>query len=82
MKQHGVSREEAVDGFRKQIRNAWKDINEEFLRPTQVPRPFLMRILNLARIMDVLYKDEDSYTHAGGIMKNYNAALLVDPVPL
>ncbi|XP_054813905.1 (-)-germacrene D synthase-like isoform X1 [Prosopis cineraria] len=81
MKEHGVSREEAIDEFRKVTNNAWKDMNEEFLRPLEVARPCMMPVLNLARVMDVLYKEEDNYTHAQGIMKDFITALLVDPVP-
>ncbi|MBA0654526.1 hypothetical protein Goklo_021516, partial [Gossypium klotzschianum] len=34
MKQHGVSMQEAYNEFYNQINNAWKDINEECLKPT------------------------------------------------
>ncbi|KAK7312914.1 hypothetical protein VNO77_37157 [Canavalia gladiata] len=80
MKQFDESREVAIDECNKRIANAWKDMNEECLRPTKVPMPFLMRILNLSRFIDVFYKDQDNYTHSGGIMKTYIKALLVDPV--
>ncbi|XP_028801702.1 (-)-germacrene D synthase [Neltuma alba] len=82
MKEHGVSRQEAIDELRKMLERAWKDINEECLRPTQVPMPFLMILLNLARFMDVMYKEADNYTHAGGIMKEFITLQLVDPVPI
>ena len=49
--------------FRKEIENAWKDINKEFLRPTAVPKPLLNHVLNLSRAMDVFHKGEDGYTH-------------------
>ncbi|RDX97679.1 putative terpene synthase 2, partial [Mucuna pruriens] len=79
MNEYGESREVAINECRKRITNAWKDINEECLRPTTVPMPFLTRVLNLSRFMDVIYKDKDNYTHAGGIMKTYIKALLIDP---
>ncbi|XP_027355363.1 probable terpene synthase 2 [Abrus precatorius] len=82
MKQCGVSREVAINECQKKIANAWKDINEEFLRPTTVPMPFLTRVLNLSRFMDVIYKDKDNYTHAEGVMKTYIKDLLVDPLPI
>ncbi|CAL0323291.1 unnamed protein product [Lupinus luteus] len=63
------------------ITNAWKDINEECLRPTKVAKPFVMRILNLARFADVIYKGQDNFTHADGVTKTYIQALFVDPVP-
>lgn len=80
MKQHGVSEQETVDVFNKQVADSWKDINEEFLRPTAVPLPVLMRILNLTRVVDLLYKGEDGYTRVGKVMKEGVASLLIDPV--
>ncbi|RVW14958.1 (-)-germacrene D synthase [Vitis vinifera] len=53
MKQHGASEQETHNEFNKQVRDAWKDINEECLIPTAVPMPILMRVLNLARVIDV-----------------------------
>ncbi|KAL6311283.1 hypothetical protein AAG906_013254 [Vitis piasezkii] len=44
MKQYGASEEEVYDEFQKQVVDAWRDINEEFLRPTVVPMPLLMRM--------------------------------------
>lgn len=82
MKQYDESREAAIQECRKRNADAWKDINEECLRPTEVPMPFLTRILNLSRFMDVIYKDGDNYTHSGGVMKTYIEALLVDLVPV
>ncbi|XLR36268.1 hypothetical protein S83_064168, partial [Arachis hypogaea] len=82
MRECDISKEEAIQELQKGVTDAWKDINEECLKPTEVPRPFLMNILNLARFMDVMYKDEDCYTHAEGKMKKCIEALLVDPVPI
>ncbi|BBH01872.1 terpene synthase 21 [Prunus dulcis] len=65
MKQYGVSEQETVDVFKKQIMVLWKDINEEFLRPTAVPMPVLKRVLNLTRVVDLLDKEEDGFTHVG-----------------
>ncbi|KAB1202340.1 Sesquiterpene synthase [Morella rubra] len=78
-----VSNEEAIDEFQKQIVSSWKNINKELiLRPTQVPMPLLVLVLNLTRVMDLLYKDEDAYTLGGGVLKEGIALLLVDPVPI
>ncbi|TXG46287.1 hypothetical protein EZV62_028215 [Acer yangbiense] len=82
MNQHGATEEETCNEFRKQVRSAWKDINEECLLPTVVPMPLLTRVLNLARVIDVVYKDEDGYTHAGVILKDFVASLLINPVPI
>ncbi|XVE80200.1 hypothetical protein DITRI_Ditri14bG0120600 [Diplodiscus trichospermus] len=82
MKQHGATRQEAVDEFYKQVSEAWKDMNEECLRPTSVPMPLLMRILNLARVIDVVYKDGDGYTFSEILLKDFVTSLLIDPMPL
>ncbi|KAI5333429.1 hypothetical protein L3X38_023560 [Prunus dulcis] len=83
MKQHGVSEQETLDVFNKQVVDLWKDINEELLiKPTIVPRPVLMRVLNLTRVMDLLYKRGDGFTHVGKLMKDIVTSLFLDPVPL
>ncbi|KAK4576356.1 hypothetical protein RGQ29_027072 [Quercus rubra] len=82
MAQYGATEEDAINELRKQVTNAWKDINEECLYPTIVSKPIIMSILNLTRVMDVVYKDEDGYTNAGIVLKDFVTSLLVDPVPL
>ncbi|XP_058745027.1 probable terpene synthase 2 isoform X1 [Vicia villosa] len=82
MKKYNVSRDVAIQEGRKRIVGAWKDMNKECLIPTQVPVPFLKRILNLSRFMDVVYKDKDNFTHPEGEMKTFIKLLLVDPVPI
>ena len=82
MNQYGVSEQEAIDVFNKQIVESWKDINEEFLKPTAVPVQVLMRVLNLTRVADLLYKGEDGFTKVGKMTKDNVAAVLIDPVPL
>jgi len=81
MKQHGATESEAINKLQKEIRDAWKDINQECLYPTIVPMPLVTRILNFTRVIDVIYKDEDGYTHSGIVLKKFVASLLVDPVP-
>ncbi|XWS51960.1 hypothetical protein CRYUN_Cryun11dG0026500 [Craigia yunnanensis] len=82
MEQYGVSAQEAYDEFNKHIKSSWKDINEEFLKPTEMPAPVLNRSLNLARVMDVLYREGDGYTHVGKAAKNGITSLLIDPISL
>jgi (-)-germacrene D synthase len=82
MSKYNVSREVAIQGGRNIIADAWKDMNEECLRPTEVPMPIMTILLNLSRFMDVVYKDKDNYTHPEGEMKKFIKALLVDPVPI
>ncbi|KAJ9145893.1 hypothetical protein P3X46_028221 [Hevea brasiliensis] len=81
MKQHGVSQQEAYDELYKIVINLWKDLNEELLKETaDIPKPILMCILNIVRVMDVVYKDEDSYTNSKTSLKDILATFLVNPV--
>ncbi|KAK4566531.1 hypothetical protein RGQ29_002698 [Quercus rubra] len=82
MKQHGVSEQVVHDEFNRQVANAWKDINEECIRPTVVPMPLLMRCVNLTRSFDIIYKEGDNYTHVGKEMKDNVALVLIDPIPI
>ncbi|PSS16245.1 (-)-germacrene D synthase [Actinidia chinensis var. chinensis] len=82
MKQNGATEEEAIVELYEQVTNAWKDMNAECLYSTKVPMPLLVRVLNLARVINVLYKDEDSYTHSGTRTKNFVTSVLIDSVPI
>ncbi|KAG2708370.1 hypothetical protein I3760_05G189300 [Carya illinoinensis] len=82
IKQHNVTRHEVEEEFKKQIEDAWKEINSEFLKPTQVPKHFLERVLNLSRVMDVIYKDDDGYTKVTQVLIDGVTSLLVDPVQI
>ncbi|GMJ11485.1 terpene synthase 21 [Hibiscus trionum] len=82
MEQYGATAQEAYDEFNKHIESSWKDVNEEFLKPTEMPTPVLCRSLNLARVMDVLYREGDGYTHVGKAAKGGITSLLIEPIPL
>ncbi|KAI3469925.1 hypothetical protein Pfo_026588 [Paulownia fortunei] len=83
MKENGVTKEEAMTKFSEIATNAWKDINEECLRPSSNSKDVLMRILNLERIIDVTYRNnEDGYTHPEKVMKPHIIALFVDPIEI
>ncbi|XP_058742872.1 probable terpene synthase 2 [Vicia villosa] len=82
MRKYNISREGAIQEGRKRIVDAWKDINQACLRPTDVPRPFLTCILNVSRFMDVVYKDKDNFTHSEGEMKTFIKTLLLDPMQI
>ncbi|KAL8172402.1 hypothetical protein V2J09_024206 [Rumex salicifolius] len=68
MKEHGVKEE-----------IAHKELGK---RPYEMPKPLLTRILNLCRIVDVIYKGEDCYTFSKHTMKNNISLILTDPIPI
>nr|WNV55398.1 beta-caryophyllene/alpha-humulene synthase [Artabotrys hexapetalus] len=82
MKEHGATEEEACEALRGLISTAWKDINQACLSPTPFPKSVLMPSLNLARMMEVLYKNGDGYTNSSGLTQKRIASLLLHPFPL
>ena len=82
MKQYGVTKQEACEEFNNEIMNAWKDMNEECLKCTQVLMPLLTCVVNFACAIDRLYKNQDEYTHVGKLMKDLIAWMLIDLVPM
>ncbi|KAM3360295.1 5-epi-aristolochene synthase 2-like isoform X1 [Capsicum galapagoense] len=82
-REYGVSTEEAMIKFSEIAEAAWKDINEGMLRPSPVTMEFLTPILNLVRLIDVVYKhNQDGYTHPEKVLKPHIVALLVDSIKI
>lgn len=81
MKQHNATEEEVLVEFNKRITSAWKDMNQECLHPFPVPIHLLERVLNLARFMNIFYKDEDCYTHSNTRMKGIITSILIESIP-
>nr|AGV40227.1 putative (-)-germacrene-D synthase [Aquilaria sinensis] len=81
MKEYGATKQETVKELYKRIESAWKDMNEELLQPTEVPKAVLMRVLNFTRCNQVVYADADAYTFPD-YLKDFVAALLVHQLPL
>ncbi|KAL5803909.1 hypothetical protein ACOSQ3_030709 [Xanthoceras sorbifolium] len=61
MKEYGSSMKKTAEKFDIIFENAWKDINEECMKPTNVPMEILLRVANLGRLMEVTYKDMDGH---------------------
>ena len=75
-----VSEKQVYSEFYKQVENAWLDINQECLKPTAVPMPILIRMVNLSRSLGVIYKEGDGYTHVGKFMMDNIRSLFIDPI--
>nr|QQG64114.1 TPS3 [Parthenium argentatum] len=78
----GASEEEACKFILKKIEDAWKVINRDSLRPTEIPFPLLMSTINFARACDVIYKVNDGYTHAEEEMISHIKSILVHPAAI
>ncbi|KAI4390118.1 hypothetical protein MLD38_002264 [Melastoma candidum] len=82
IKQYGGTEVEAEEALNKMVFDAWKDINKASLMPFEVAVPILTRVLNFTRVIDVLYKDGDNYTHSSTLTKRIIGYLLVDPLQI
>ncbi|CAA7058669.1 unnamed protein product [Microthlaspi erraticum] len=83
MKQHGVTKEEAIRELNKISSDYYKIIMEEFLTTTAVPRPILVRCLNVSRPIDHFYKESDEFSNPYfGKLKEVMASLFIYPLPL
>ncbi|KAL4339763.1 hypothetical protein GQ457_08G008410 [Hibiscus cannabinus] len=83
MKQYGVSKEEAIQEFRKRLGVAWNELNEEFItRPGIVPVQVLKRLVNIARVIDLTYKDGDGFTMSEKVLKHHISNVLIHPIPI
>ncbi|XP_077221452.1 putative terpene synthase 2 isoform X3 [Tasmannia lanceolata] len=81
VKEHGCSEQEACDKLQELIKIAWKGLSQACLDPP-VSLALLMPIVNLARVMEVLYKNDDGYTFAEGKTKERIITLFVEPIAL
>ncbi|MCD7458678.1 hypothetical protein HAX54_038875 [Datura stramonium] len=79
VKEYGCSKQEAYVKLEKLVTNAWQDINKDLLHPTPAPMTVLMRVLNLTRAINLLYKDEDIYTNSKTKLKDIITKILVQP---
>ncbi|KAL8250840.1 hypothetical protein R6Q59_034533 [Mikania micrantha] len=80
MKEHGVTQQYAYALLNNKIEESWKEINHESLKCKDVEMPVIMRVINLARAMDVLYKDKDHFTHVDEELINHIKSLVLDAV--
>lgn len=78
MKEHGVSKQEAYIEARKQLTNAWKDMNKEFLQLFQVPTVVLQLIMNFARLA-CIFKEGD-FVNSRSEFKDMITMLFVKPL--
>lgn len=80
LKQFDVTEEHIYNLFNKKVEDAWKEINRESLICKDVPMASIMRAINLARVIDVLYKDKDSFTHVGEEVINHIKSLFINAI--
>ncbi|KAL7122285.1 hypothetical protein ACP275_01G035700 [Erythranthe tilingii] len=78
MKEHGVSKQVAIQCFEEIAENGWKDLNEGLL-DNSVSMEILMRVFNWSRLAEITYKHkQDGYTYPERGLKPHIVALLLD----
>ncbi|KAL6637436.1 hypothetical protein ACP70R_025008 [Stipagrostis hirtigluma subsp. patula] len=79
MKEYNTTIEEASEVLWNTVENAWKSMNHEYLTLTSIPSQLLLHVINLARMMETMYKKIDGYTDST-ILKDWISMLLVEPI--
>ncbi|KAL2245370.1 UNVERIFIED_CONTAM: Germacrene-D synthase [Sesamum indicum] len=79
MNENGASKEEAFAELQEQVTKAWKDMNQESLRPTvSISMPVLTRVLNFTRIPHLFYVKDDEYTNSEANIRSIIYSVLVE----
>ncbi|KAL7616054.1 hypothetical protein Lser_V15G03170 [Lactuca serriola] len=79
-KEFDVNKEHLPGFFNEKVEDAWKEMNKESITCKDVKMTINIRVINLARIMDLLYKNKDHFTHVGEELISHVKSLLVDPI--
>ncbi|KAJ0668982.1 putative lyase [Helianthus annuus] len=82
MKTFGVSENVAIEAIINIIEDGWKDINEGCLKPTEAQMEILAPLVNLTRMIDVIYKYTDGFTFSECTFKEYITLLFCVSVPM
>ncbi|CAH8341989.1 unnamed protein product [Eruca vesicaria subsp. sativa] len=78
-KQYGVTEEEAYRKLRQLIAEGDKMMNEEILKPINVPRQVLKAaMIDTLRELNVAYSKDDGFTRPDGHFKNLITSIYVD----
>jgi len=77
-KQYGVTEEEAFRKLHQMVADGDKMMNEEFLKPINVPHQVLKAVLDTLRAINICYDNEDGFTRLNGNLKNYITSMYVD----
>ncbi|EOA37735.1 hypothetical protein CARUB_v10012518mg [Capsella rubella] len=76
-KQYGVTEEEAFRKLHQMVADNDKMMNEEFLKPINVPYKVLKVVIDTLRAVNVCYDKEDGFTRLNGNLKKYITSIYV-----
>nr|WCC60124.1 terpene synthase [Pityopsis ruthii] len=78
MKKHNLAEEDVKDLLKERVEDAWKDINRETFICKDIPMDLKMRAINLARVIDALYKNDDNLKNVGKEIQDYIKSCFVN----
>nr|WCC60123.1 terpene synthase [Pityopsis ruthii] len=78
MKKHNLTEEDVYDLLKEIVEDAWKDINRETFMCKDIPMALKMRAINLARVIDTLYKKDDNLKNVGEEIQDYIKSCFVN----
>ncbi|EEF38927.1 Terpinolene synthase, chloroplast precursor, putative [Ricinus communis] len=82
MNDHDVSLEKAKEDILKMLEDGWKDMNEELMKPTTVPKILTKFSINFVRMSDFTYRGGiDKYT-CGTELKEFVKKLTIFPLQI
>ncbi|KAL6841276.1 hypothetical protein ACP4OV_028794 [Aristida adscensionis] len=64
VQEHSVTVQQAKQALSCLVDEHWRIINQEFLSNNMVPVTLLVRVVNLARFMESMYRNVDRYTYS------------------
>ncbi|KAK8936574.1 hypothetical protein KSP39_PZI012516 [Platanthera zijinensis] len=79
-KDYKCKEEEARKNLMELVEDAWKILNEEYLLHSNLPVFLVQPIINLARVMELFYKDKDNYTNPFSSMRDNIKLVIVEPI--
>ncbi|OMO89083.1 hypothetical protein COLO4_19953 [Corchorus olitorius] len=82
MKQYGVSKEEAIEAYKGLIEEAWKDLNEAWMRPWPVAKLYFTLAFYFATGSELLYREDDAFSRPENTNKHFITQAFIDPFPL
>ncbi|KAJ6349611.1 hypothetical protein OIU77_007067 [Salix suchowensis] len=78
----GYDEKNAIEEIQKMNATAWKDINEDCMRPTKAPMLLLQQFVNLVRVSYAFYANgDDAYTIPSSL-SDYVTLLFIEQAPL
>ncbi|KAL0928453.1 hypothetical protein M5K25_000334 [Dendrobium thyrsiflorum] len=82
MKEHSATLDHACEELLKMVEHAWKSLNHEFLNLSGTfSRDILIKVINLARVIETSPNVQDKYTHSA-LIKDHISILLVELVSI